>query len=241
MRKRSNIIVLDTETTGDFGSPMIYDIGYIIINKELNEVIRRNYIVEEVFKTKFLMDSAYYVGKKPMYEQMVTNGEIEIKPYTEIIKILINDIKKYKVKTFSAYNLAFDIRALTKSTYLFGYSVQEELQKTFDKMNMLCLWNLSVDSLMMSEDYEQFCLTNKFVSDKNNIQTSAEVCYRYITKNVDFIEDHTALSDSEIETDILRHILTHCKGKMEYGLMFGQWQKVPHNKMNMSERKIINK
>jgi hypothetical protein len=41
---------------------------------------------------------------------------------------------------------------------------------------------------------------------------SAEVCYRFLTEDVEFVEEHTALADCEIEMEILRAVWnTHRK------------------------------
>ena len=41
-------------------------------------------------------------------------------------------------------------------------------------------------------------------------QKKAETLYRYLTKNVDFLEEHTGLEDSKIELFILTQALALC-------------------------------
>ena len=96
IRKQSNILILDTETTGDFSCPLIYDFGYIIKDKNFNELVRRNWLIKEIWETEFFMKSAFYYSKKGLYEEMVQNGEIEILSIREIVKIWLNDIENIK-------------------------------------------------------------------------------------------------------------------------------------------------
>jgi hypothetical protein len=48
----------------------------------------------------------------------------------------------------------------------------------------------------------------KKVTAKGNIISNAEIIYNYVNDlNGEFVESHTALSDSEVETEILQRIL----------------------------------
>lgn len=40
-------------------------------------------------------------------------------------------------------------------------------------------------------------------TDSGNYSTSAETAFKFLTNNAEFVEAHTALNDSEIETTIL--------------------------------------
>jgi hypothetical protein len=48
-----------------------------------------------------------------------------------------------------------------------------------------------------------WCEEHEAFSDSGNYSTTAENVYRYISGYNDFVEEHTALADSEIETEIL--------------------------------------
>ena len=49
-----------------------------------------------------------------------------------------------------------------------------------------------------------------YITDSGNLRMSAEICYRYISGNNDFVEQHTAFADASIEAEILFAILaTH--------------------------------
>ena len=226
IKKQSNVLVLDTETTGDFSCPLIYDFGYIIKDKNFNEIVRRNWLVKEIWETEFFMKSAFYYSKKGMYEEMVKNGEVEVLPLEEIISIWVKDMQKYKVKTVSAYNLAFDDRAITKTIKVCASKMLDKVQKTLESRNLLCIWNLACDSFMQSQEYKDFCNANEYTTECGNYKTSAEIAKRFIINSTDYIESHTALNDCVDEFEILQYICEHCQGKMTYGLQFSPWRKV---------------
>ena len=53
-----------------------------------------------------------------------------------------------------------------------------------------------------------------YITEKGNISCSAEAVYSYLFKDKDFVEDHTALSDCEIEAKILQAVFDR-KQKLE--------------------------
>ena len=55
--------------------------------------------------------------------------------------------------------------------------------------------------------YRRFCEENGFMTKHKTPQPqfTAEVLYRFISGNVDFIEEHTGLEDVLIETEILKY------------------------------------
>jgi hypothetical protein len=228
--KMKNILVLDTETTGDFGQPLIYDFGYKIITPQGQVLFSKNAIVREVFENKFLMDKAYYSTKVNKYKEMVLNQEIDLEPFHKIIREFITMARKHKVEIISAYNLAFDVRALNgtmRMCYSQGHD-EKILEKLIEQKNkkLLCIWNLACETVLDTDEYREFATLNGKVSDKGNYLTNAEVSYQYITNNLDFKEDHTALSDVNIEIEILLHILKNYEGNLTYGLHYGSWKKV---------------
>ena len=79
---------------------------------------------------------------------------------------------------------------------------------------LIDIWALACDRLLNTNKYRKYCCDNNFFTDsKKFFKTSAEVSYRYLVKDNDFIESHTALSDAEIETFILAKALK--RGKSE--------------------------
>lgn len=57
-------------------------------------------------------------------------------------------------------------------------------------------------------------IKNNWLTDANNFKTSAEIGYRFITGNVDFIEEHTGLEDVLIEIEIMAYALRQNKREL---------------------------
>jgi hypothetical protein len=53
--------------------------------------------------------------------------------------------------------------------------------------------------------YRNFCKKNGYLTKNGRLRFTAEICYRFITKDNSFVESHSGLEDVEIETEILRY------------------------------------
>lgn len=79
------------------------------------------------------------------------------------------------------------------------------------------LWLVACEKLINTDRYKDYCLQNKFLTNSGTyFKTSAESTFSYLTNDIDFIEEHTALSDALIEVNILNKILK--KGKLDCSL-----------------------
>ena len=197
--------ILDTETANFINSPIPYDVGYQIVDVDTKEIlVKRSFVVQEVFMDKDLMNSAYYAKKVPQYWEDLKAGRREMK------RIMVG-----------AYNMAFDKRATNNgiryNTYSFYRWFFPYGTEFFD------IWNMACSSFLRSKHFIKWALKNGFVSDAGNIKASAEVAYRYITKNVDFEESHTGLEDVEIETEIFFKVL-RCKMKYDSTIIGAPWR-----------------
>lgn len=139
----------------------------------------------------------------------LADNETEILPFAEILQILNTDIQNYNVNKMYAYNALFDTSAINK-TYQYLIDSGSEM-----KYKMDCLWHLSTKTFMYTEKYINVAIENNWLSDKGNIKTSAEMAYRYISHDYDFVEAHTALQDTVIETKILWKLYNYPKEKRE--------------------------
>ena len=70
-------------------------------------------------------------------------------------------------------------------------------------LKVLDIWQFACETKLSQKAYKKLARARGWVSPAGNIKTGAEFCYRYTSGNHDFIEDHTALSDAIIETQIL--------------------------------------
>lgn len=118
---------------------------------------------------------------------------------------LLSIISKYQIKRIWAYNCTFDKKALER---LFGeekFSILTNLVEFCDIIPAILY------SKLLCKDYVQFCKKNGFITDKGNVQTKAEVVWKYLSGNLDFSEAHTGLEDVQIETKILLEALNETK------------------------------
>ena len=79
MRLRKNIIVLDTETTGDFKQPLVHDIGYVIIDKDFHILKTVRYLVKNVRDCLWALNySEFYRSKSMLYDLEIENGKMSL-------------------------------------------------------------------------------------------------------------------------------------------------------------------
>lgn len=223
---KNNILILDVETAGDPAQPAVYDIGWRTLDKNLNVTSEHSYLIAEIWGFNPLMRSAYYANKIKLYERMIELGTITVKPIREVIDLLVADIRKYRIKVISAYNVAFDSKALQFTINLIAKDKLKLWERTVKGREWLCIWHLATTTFMQSADFRTTAYYQHWLSDKGNFKTSAEIAYRYLTGKFDFIEDHTGLEDVKIETEILKYCLKNYKGVVSYGLKFMSWQNV---------------
>lgn len=213
-KRVKKFLVLDTETIGvdDKG---VFDIGYIICDKQGNKFIKRSYLVEEIFLDQKRMAKAYYFSKYPQYLKGLNDGEFEIKKWADILKEMYQLIKQYDVKVVSAYNLAFDLSALQYTNKdLRGKDFQ-----LFDNIEKLCIWGMSAETICQQKTFRKQVLEKGILTaSKKFLSTSAETVYKYISQEWDFEESHTGLKDVEIEVDILARAIRQHK-KMSKGIV----------------------
>lgn len=210
------IIMTDTETCNticqdngrlDMSSVLVYDIGWQVTDKRGNVYEEKSYIVKEIFFDEAeLMKSAYYADKIPQYMEDIANGKRIVATYYDIRKDFLDTMARYDTKTVAAHNVRFDNssvsitqRWLTKSKYRFFFPYGVELWDTMKMAN---------DVIATTPSYKKFCFDNGYVTKHKTprAKVTAEILYRFISGNNDFIEEHKGLEDVDIE----RQIMAYC-------------------------------
>ena len=88
-----------------------------------------------------------------------------------------------------------------------------------EKYPMIDIWGVACKYLLNNSKYKNMCLREGKISPSGlYFTTNAEVAMQYLSQRFDFIEDHTALSDAEIETEILFTCLK--RGKIVQGIIY---------------------
>lgn len=234
MRTNEYLLVLDTETANSIQFPLPYDLGYKIFNRKREVVVSRSFCIYEIFcKEREMMESAYYADKLPEYQQELKRGERSIVRLFTARQTILKDMAKYKITRVYAYNMGFDRRALNNDQ---KYTTNNRYRYFFPKgIEFRCIWNMACQVLLARPSYIKFALENGYVSPANNILTNAECCYRYITKNQDFIEAHKGIDDVNIEAEILLACFAQHR-KMDTKPYPACWRIVQTKRKEMGER-----
>lgn len=199
-----NRIVLDTETANSLECPLAYDIGWAVIDDDFQVLKSENFAVAEIFLDRDLMNSAYYAEKVPAYWDDIKNGTRKLARLATVLKTLREDIKAYGVTEIYAHNMRFD-NLSTKTTE--RYLTCSKYRYFFPRSVKVC------DTLKMSRaafgkcpEYRAYCEENGYMTKHRTPRPrlTAEIIFRYITKNPDFQEAHQGLADVLIEKEILR-------------------------------------
>ena len=196
-------LVVDTETTNSIDDPFAYDVGFAVV-KATGEVLEaHSYVVADIFLDKDLMASAYFAEKIPQYWEDIKSGKRVLTSFYNIRKTLLEDIAEFEVEEVYAYNMRFDYlslnnteRWLTKSQY--RYFLTKDL--------VICdIMKMARDVIAPMPTYKRFCEEHGYMTKNNRVQLKAETVYKFITKDLDFIESHTGLEDLMIEKEILAY------------------------------------
>lgn len=236
-RQKEHFIVLDTETCNTLEQPLPYDVGWAVCDRNGTIYEQRSFVVAEVFcDMKDVMKSAYYAEKLPQYwEDIKTSKRVMASVWT-IRKAFIADIKKYNIKRVGAYNMAFDKRALNN---LMRYTSKSWCRWWFPfGIEYFCIWNCACQVLLNRTSYIKFALKNGLISDADNIQTSAECCYKYIRDNIDFKESHTGLEDVLIEVEILKECYRQ-HVKMDTSINTACWRLPQRKRKELDLREVF--
>ena len=225
-RRKKYIMVIDVETAGNFASPQVYDFGFAVCDKKGNIYEKRSFVISEVFDNTKLMETAYYAKKIPQYIEGLKTGEFVKVGMLEARAEFLQLMEKYDIKTISAYNLMFDMKALKSTFQTLGYGkkfLPSETRYTKDNIDLLCIWSFACEVLFTQKTYSKVAIENGWMTKAGNMLTNAECAYRYITKNYEFEEQHTGLADVEIECQILAKCIAQ-KQKHESGIIAHPWR-----------------
>ena len=209
-RRKSYYLTVDTETANGLEDPIVYDIGGCIHDKKGNVYETFSYIIYETFCTmQDLMQTAYYAKKIPMYKEQIASGQRTIVRYATAKKKIHELCKKYNVKAIIAHNARFDYRSTTRT--------QRYITKS--KVRYFLPYGIPIwDTLKMAQDtickqvhYKEWAYLNGYLTKNGRVRATAEILYRYISGDNNFIEDHTGLEDVLIEKEIFTHCMAQHK------------------------------
>lgn len=222
MPNKKMILILDTETCDLAGN--VYDVGVVITDKTGKTYAQFNALVTEVFQDAKKMMGAFYAKKLfTHYARMLQDGEIRLQWWEDIRNAIRSLVVNYDVSVIAAYNLGFDLRVMNQTNKLFS-SDKILPEKDYE---LLDIWQFACEAKLNSATYKRLAKDMGWVSNAGNLKTGAEYAYRFCSGDWGFIEDHTALSDAQIEREILR-------------ACFASKKSIPYGKINQHPWKIVN-
>ena len=192
-------LMIDTETTNSIDDPICYDIGFAVIDAEGNVYEQHSYVVADVFLDDELMNSAFFADKIPQYWEDIKNGTRKLRRFKTIRSIVYDVCRQHNIKYAVAHNARFDNKSLnytqrfltcSKYRYFLPYGVE-----FWDTLKM-------ARKIFKGEDYDTFCYENEYLTKRGCKRYTAEILYRFLTGDNDFIESHTGLEDVMIEKEI---------------------------------------
>lgn len=192
-----NIVVFDTETTS-IEKPFCYNIGFTIWNVDNHEKLYKgDFVVEQIWHNRELFTTAYYADKREQYISRMKGKTATMMKLGHITQKMCRLFEEYEVIAGFAYNSPFDDR-------VFGFNCEWfKINNPFDNIPIFDIRGYVHQFIAFTPNYQRFCDENEYYTENGNYSTTAETVYRFITANTDFIEEHTALADAEIELDIL--------------------------------------
>ena len=204
-RRRKYYLILDCETATlpcadglpenekkkiAIAKPLIYDLGWTIVDKKGNIYLRENYLISEIFSVPSIFNTAYYAHKRPLYLEKLDKGEIVLTDWRTAVSRL--EFALSITEAVGAYNAMFDFKKAIPFTELYiNQLYSADFHKWLKFQNECCerivndtaignnkefdpncfrfrskeyplfdLWGLSCEYLLNNDDYKGACLRN---------------------------------------------------------------------------------
>lgn len=204
-KRRKYYIVLDCETAtlpeainyeGEerkniaIAKPLIYDLGWKVIDAQGRTYARKNYLISEIFSVPAIFDTAYYASKRCIYLEKLAKGEIILTDWKTASAELVEDMDA--CVAVGAYNSMFDYKKAIPFTDLYisklyspdfhdwlnyqnkklpwlAYGHQGENPNVFEETifrfrgkeyPLFDLWGLSCRHILNCDEYKNMCLDN---------------------------------------------------------------------------------
>ena len=236
--------------------PLIYDLGWQIVDIRGNVYKRASYLISEIFSVPAVFNTAYYASKRPIYLDRLKAGEIRLTDWNTAVAELVEDMDM--VEAVGAYNSMFDFKKALPFTELYvsklyspDFFEWEQFQnerceqlahgykpsaKEFDPeifkfrkkdYPLFDLWGLSCEHLLNNPEYKQMCHDNDWSTASGKYYpTNAEKAFAYCFQQQDFEEAHTALEDAMIESMLFALIGAKTKHKFTRGIEYFPFRKL---------------
>lgn len=199
-----NVIVFDTETAG-VKTQSLLNVGYMIVDLDLRTFtyrtkVKRDYIMRDVYNNTMWLRNDMFVGDDKlaiMAHNIAHKGAI-LRTEKQVFEQMARDLDRYGVEFGYAYNCQFDTDKFAKTALAYG------LANPLENIVVLDIWGYAYWNICMTKAYQEFCEANHLSTRSGKFfPTSVEGVTKYLNQDVDFTEEHTALSDVYWELQIL--------------------------------------
>lgn len=170
--------------------PLIYDLGWQIIDRQGRVYDSRKYLISEIFSVPSIFNTAYYASKRPKYLELLHNNEIVLTDWNTATEALIKALDA--VEAVGAYNSMFDYKKAIPFTELYISKLYSQDFFNWESFqNKICedivsghtresnkvfepdvfrfrgktyplfdLWGMSCEYLLNNDDYKRMCINN---------------------------------------------------------------------------------
>jgi hypothetical protein len=170
--------------------PLIYDLGWKIIDRKGTVYNRVNFLISEIFSVPSIFDTAYYAEKRPLYLEKLARGEIVLTNWESAMTAFMADLEA--VEAVGAYNSMFDFKKALPFTELYiNMLYSADFHKWLNWQNGICewlarggrtesanifdgslfrfrgkclplfdLWGLTCKHILNCDEYKQMCIDN---------------------------------------------------------------------------------
>lgn len=187
-----NYAIIDTEFTRNGN---IYDFAAVFMDEDGNELDSMRVLIRETLQDVSAMRSSYYNHKLPSYLASLASDNIQIVSWETCQQKFKACCAAWGVNTAYTYHLSADKPKCDRM------SGGEFMPETFEWRD---IEDIAKRTICTRASYLMFCIENGFVSEKTGYAScSAETVLKYL-RGVDYVEEHTALSDARDEFTILQ-------------------------------------
>lgn len=224
-KRKLNIIVFDTETAG-VKTQSLLNVGYVIVDLNLSTFtyqtkVKRDYVMRNVYNNTQWMRNDMFVGDDKLLaiKNNIEHKGAVLRSQKQVFAQMARDLQKHNVTFGYGYNCQFDTDKFIKTSTEYG------LNNPLEHITVLDLWGYAYHQICLSSEYLQFCNDNNLRTNSGQyIPTSVEGVTKFLNNDVNFVEDHTALSDVMWELRILCECARRGQNIFEY-VSRGGWLK----------------
>ena len=207
----SKFLFMDSETAEtnmvdgqlDVSNGQVYDLGLMVIDENGKIYDQISMVNEDVFfGMPQSMQEAYFADKIPQYLEDMRMGKRKIVNSWQMYKIFTEMCQKYDVDAVVAHNAFFDVKVLNSTMRYQTKSAKRWFIPW--GMEIIDTLKLARNTFATDPKYVEWCKENGYMTNHATPRPrlTAEILYRYITGDDEFVESHTGLEDVQIEAEI---------------------------------------